>query len=121
MKPARKKRKAALLGLGLDGEDGHTRLTRGDNFVLSADRKKRTRPMQETAIKLNEQLDRRGRRLEDVSPRICRNLAGNSRSLTGAGFRLPAGYLQQRRWNRPPFWRLSPFATLKPSAEWGMS
>jgi hypothetical protein len=64
-----RKRRAALLGLGLDGDDGHTRLTRGDNFVLVGGSQDTHAAMQETALKLNEQLERRGRRLEDVSPR----------------------------------------------------
>jgi hypothetical protein len=63
------KRKAALLGLGLDAEDGHTRLTRGENFVLFGGSQDTHAAMQETATKLNEHLDRRGRRLEDVSAR----------------------------------------------------
>ena len=35
-KPTKTKKppKAGFLGVGLDNEDGHTRLTRGDNFVL---------------------------------------------------------------------------------------
>jgi hypothetical protein len=68
LKPARRKPKdAALLGLGLDGDDGHTRLTRGDNFVLFGGSQETHAAMQETAIKLNEKLDSRGRRLQDVS------------------------------------------------------
>ncbi len=61
------KRKAALLGLGLDGDDGHTRITRGKNFVLYGGSHDTHAVMQETAIKVNEKLDRRGKRLEDVS------------------------------------------------------
>jgi hypothetical protein len=53
--------------LGLDGDDGHTRLTRGDNFVLFGGSQETHAAMQETAIKLNEKLDSRGRRLQDVS------------------------------------------------------
>jgi hypothetical protein len=62
-------RKAALLGLGLDAADGHTRLTRGKNFVLYGGSVETHAAMQETAIKLNEALDKRGARLEEVSPR----------------------------------------------------
>lgn len=71
LKANRKKRpkQAALLGLGLDGDDGHTRLTRGKNFVLFGGSEETHARMQETAVKLNEELDRRGKRLEDVSPR----------------------------------------------------
>jgi hypothetical protein len=74
-KPAKS---AALLGLGLDNDDGHTRLTRGKNFVLFGGSQDTHAAMQETAIKINEQLDRRGKRLEDVSVKelreICRDV-----------------------------------------------
>jgi hypothetical protein len=62
-----KQKSAALLGLGFDHEDGHTRLTRGKNFVLLGGSNETHAVMQETAIKINEHLDRRGKRLEDVS------------------------------------------------------
>jgi hypothetical protein len=65
----RQRKQAALLGLGLDGDDGHTRLTRGENFVLYGGSQETHARMQETAIKINEHLDRRGKQLEDVSPR----------------------------------------------------
>ncbi len=63
------KRTSALLGLGLDNQDGQTRLTRGENFVLFGGSQETHAVMQETAIKVNEQLAKRGKRLEDVSPR----------------------------------------------------
>jgi hypothetical protein len=69
VKATNKRKQAALLGLGLDGNDGHTRLTRGKNFVLYGGSEETHGRMQETAIKLNEHLDRRGKRLEDVAPR----------------------------------------------------
>jgi hypothetical protein len=70
LKASRKEPKqAAILGLGLDGNDGHTRLTRGKNFVLYGGSEETHSTMQETAIKVNEHLDRRGKRLEDVSPK----------------------------------------------------
>ncbi len=67
--PSAPKREAKLLGLGLDHSDGHVRLTRGDNFVLFGGSQETHHRMQETAIKVNEQLERRGKRLEDVSGR----------------------------------------------------
>jgi hypothetical protein len=54
--------------LGLDAKDGHTRLTRGKNFALLGGSEETHSQMQETVIKVNEQLDRKGKRLEDVSP-----------------------------------------------------
>lgn len=65
---------AALLGVGLDNEDGHKRLTRGPNFVLVGGSQETHTVMQETAIKINEQLDRRGKRLEDVSTHELRDI-----------------------------------------------
>ncbi len=72
MKPTKPKKqvaKARILGVGLDNEDGHTRLTRGDNFVLYGGSQETHGRMQETAVKINEQLGRLGKRLEDCSPR----------------------------------------------------
>jgi hypothetical protein len=57
---------AALLGMAFDNQDGHTRLTRGTNFVLLGGSQDTHAMMQETAIKINERLDKSGRRLEDV-------------------------------------------------------
>ncbi len=79
MRAAHEVRKsAALLGLAFDNDDGHTRLTRGKNFVLVGGCQDTHAVMQETAVKINERLDKRGRRLEDVSPselgNICREV-----------------------------------------------
>jgi hypothetical protein len=73
------RRSAALLGVGLDNQDGHTRLTRGKNFVLVGGSHETHAVMQETAVKINEHLDRKSKRLEDVSVGelrdICRDVA----------------------------------------------
>ncbi len=75
MKPANRvldkktQKLAAFIGVGLDHEDGHTRLTRGKNFVLWGGSQETHARMQETAVKVNEQLDRQGKRLTDVTPR----------------------------------------------------
>lgn len=75
-----KKRKAALLGLGLDAADSEeTRITRGDNFFLYGGSDQTHAEMQETAIKVNERLDRQGKRLEDVSPAELRDMIGEIR------------------------------------------
>ncbi|MDZ7617632.1 MAG: hypothetical protein U1E05_11540 [Patescibacteria group bacterium] len=71
-----------MLGVAFDNDDGHTRLTRGDNFVLVGGSQETHSVMQETAVKINEHLARRGKRLEDASvPElrdICREVAGRS-------------------------------------------
>ena len=60
------KRKARILGLGLDS-DGHKRITRGDNFTLVGGTQETHEVMTEQAIKINEKLKARGKRLEEVS------------------------------------------------------
>ena len=62
-----KSKDATLLGMAFDAEDGHTRLTRGKNFVLCGGSEETHAVLQETAVKVNEHLDRKGRRLADMS------------------------------------------------------
>lgn len=60
------KRKARILGLGLDS-DGHKRITSGENFTLVGGSQETHEVMTEKAIKLNEKLKARGKQLETVS------------------------------------------------------
>ena len=57
---------ALLLGLGLDS-DGHKRITTGPNFALIGGSEATHEHMTEKALKINEKLAERGKRLEDVS------------------------------------------------------
>jgi hypothetical protein len=57
---------AALLGLAFDNDDGDTRLTRGKNFLLVGGCQETHAVMQETAVKVNEHLAKRNKRLEDM-------------------------------------------------------
>ena len=66
MSNASKKKKALLLGVGLDN-DGHKRLTTGPNFALVGGSQETHEQMAEKAIKINEKLTARGKKLEDVS------------------------------------------------------
>jgi hypothetical protein len=77
MKPraTKKKDKAWLLGLGLDNEDGHLRITRGENFHLVGGSEDTHGVMQEKAVKFNEKLKDRGRRLEEISRDEFRDIA----------------------------------------------
>jgi hypothetical protein len=64
--PKKRKRKAVMLGVGLD-TDGHKRLTTGPNFVLAGGTEQTHEEMTEKAIKINEKLKERGKQLEEVS------------------------------------------------------
>ncbi len=74
-KKKKPKRKAVLLGVGLDNKDGHTRITSGENFKLIGGSEETHGVMQEKAIKMNEHLKRRGKTLDQVSREEFREIA----------------------------------------------
>ncbi len=72
-KPTQPKKKAAkpapqsgLLGVGLDNQDGHKRITQGEKFAIVGGSEETHGRMTETAIKTFEELKHRGKRLETV-------------------------------------------------------
>jgi hypothetical protein len=70
--PAPKKEpagKAGLLGIGLDNDDGHKRITTGEKFLLVGGSAETHERMAETTIKTFEELKRRSKHLENVDPR----------------------------------------------------
>jgi hypothetical protein len=66
--PTKKPRrgKAMMLGVGLDS-DGHKRVTTGPNFALVGGSRDTHEEMTEKVVRINEKLDARKKRLEDVS------------------------------------------------------
>lgn len=67
-KPATKRprRKAALLGFGLDNDDGHKRITTGANFAIVGGSAETHEKMTETVVKTFEELKRRRKALAAV-------------------------------------------------------
>ncbi|MGA1205181.1 MAG: hypothetical protein ACO3ZW_05150 [Opitutales bacterium] len=63
MKP---KRTAHLLGVGLDNEDGHKRLTRAEKFSVVGGSEETHERMTETLIKTFEDLKVKGKELVDT-------------------------------------------------------
>ena len=61
-------RKAHLLGVGLDNDDGHKRITRGDDFSLVGGSAQTHERMTETAVKTMEELKSRGKTIHTVEP-----------------------------------------------------
>ncbi|MDO4550240.1 MAG: hypothetical protein Q4C96_03190 [Planctomycetia bacterium] len=57
----------SILGIGFDNKDGQVRLTRGENYSLLGGSQTTHEIMQETAIKVNESLEKRGKRLDETS------------------------------------------------------
>jgi hypothetical protein len=61
-----KKKRALMLGVGLDS-DGHKRLTTGPNFALVGGSQETHEQMTEKALKINEKLKSRGKQFETVT------------------------------------------------------
>jgi len=55
-----------FLGLGLDNQDGHQRLTRSEEFLLVGGSAETHERMQETALRFSEGLRRQGKRLHET-------------------------------------------------------
>ena len=78
------KRKAILLGVGLDS-DGHKRVTTGPNFALVGGSQETHEVMTEKVIKINEKLAAKGKQLETVSAEEFDDIASS------VGLRRPEG------------------------------
>ena len=62
----KKKRRAIMLGVGLDS-DGHKRVTTGPNFALVGGTQDTHEAMTEKVVKINEKLNAKGKSLDTVS------------------------------------------------------
>ncbi|MFP4283515.1 MAG: hypothetical protein ACLFU2_12910 [Opitutales bacterium] len=69
MQDTRPTRRAHLLGVGLDNEDGHKRLTRAEQFTVVGGSAETHERATETLMKTFEDLKGRRRALEEVEPR----------------------------------------------------
>jgi hypothetical protein len=63
-----KRRPGALLGVGLDNDDGHRRITTGEQFAIVGGSQETHERMTETVVKTFEVLKQRGKHLDDVRP-----------------------------------------------------
>src|SRR5947207_4200114 len=97
--PRPRRLRAALIGLGLDNADDQNRLTRGDQSLIFGGSAETHAEMQETALRMEQELDRRGRRLADLDPAELAELATtiDSPELREIALRLKAGLEQHGR------------------------
>jgi peroxiredoxin len=65
----RKTKGAHLLGVGLDNEDGHKRITSAEQFTIVGGSDETHGRMTETVIKTFEELKIRGKALQAVEPK----------------------------------------------------
>ena len=62
------KKEAHLLGLGLDCDDGHVRITKGEDFSILGGSEQTHDQMTETVCKTFEELEERSKKLDQVEP-----------------------------------------------------
>lgn len=62
------KHTAGLLGIGLDNDDGHKRITTGKQFAIVGGSEETHGRMTETVVKTFEELKQRGKALQQVEP-----------------------------------------------------
>jgi hypothetical protein len=63
-----KQTRAGLLGLGLDNDDGHKRITTGEQFAIVGGSAETHGRMTETVVKTFEELKSRRKHLHQVEP-----------------------------------------------------
>ncbi len=68
--PRKSKEKTAelvgLVGIGLDNEDGHKRITKGEEFFLVGGSEETHERMQDVVIHVAESLKNKGKRIQDA-------------------------------------------------------
>ena len=73
--PVPRRLRAAFIGFGLDNGDDQQRLTRGDQTLIVGGSAETHAELRETALKMEHELDRRGRSLGDLDPAELADLA----------------------------------------------
>jgi hypothetical protein len=63
-----------FLGVGLDNQDEHQRLTRSEHFLLVGGSQETHERMQDTAIRFGEALEQRGKTLKETEPQEALDL-----------------------------------------------
>ncbi len=67
-----------FVGLGLDNQDNHQRITKSEHFFLVGGSEETHERMQDTAIRFSESLQKIGKRLEDTCPQEAIDLLRKS-------------------------------------------
>lgn len=63
-----------LIGVGLDANDGHKRITKGDDFSILGGSEETHDRITETVIKTSEELSTKGRSIRNADPEEIRDL-----------------------------------------------
>jgi hypothetical protein len=74
----KKKTPSKLLGLGLDNQDGHKRITEAERFSIVGGNEETHQTLTEVAIKTFENLDKKGKTLDTVEKEELNDIIHNS-------------------------------------------
>ncbi len=74
----RRPKQGHLLGIGLDNDDGHKRLTSAEQFTIVGGSDETHTRLTETVVKTFEELKTRGKALHTVEPRELAEIIGKS-------------------------------------------
>lgn len=77
-RPKTKAKSGHLLGVGLDNDDGHKRITSAEQFTIVGGSDETHGRMTETVVKTFETLKRRGKSLQGVEPRELADIIAKS-------------------------------------------
>ena len=97
--PRPRRLRAALIGFGLDSGDDEQRLTRGDQTLIFGGSAETHAELRATALKMEQELNRRGQDLGELDPTELAELATiiDSPELHEIAMRLQEGLEQQGR------------------------
>jgi hypothetical protein len=97
--PRPRRLRAALIGFGLDNGDDEQRLTRGDQTLIFGGSAETHAELRATALKMEQELNRRGQDLGDLDPAELAELATtiDSPELHEIALRLKEGLERQGR------------------------
>ena len=70
--------RTGVLGVGLDGKDGHKRVTQGDDFLLVGGSQETHERMQDMVVRMSEGVKRKGKTLRELSKDEFEDLARES-------------------------------------------
>jgi len=73
-----KKGQGGLIGIGLDNEDGHKRITRAERFAVVGGSEETHGHITETLVKTFETLKRKGKDIDDTQPEELRDIIADS-------------------------------------------
>jgi hypothetical protein len=85
--------RATLIGLGLDGNDNLNRMITGENYLLIGGSAETHAELVQTALRLDSELERLGRRLGELTPNQLAEVAWriDSPALWAVALRLETG------------------------------